>query len=144
MYEIILYNTATNQFKILPAKGLPEEIETSVKVNNESGNVLNIGDVTRPGKPGLRSYSFEFMLPHRNAPEKPIAYLNFLRSALEGGHILQLMISRKDMENAPIFDTNIQVVIDQYKVTEKHGCVGDMFVEMSLKEYRRHETKVIT
>ena len=127
----------------IPQEGLPEEMEMVVKVNHENESVLNLGDVVRPGKPGLREYTLELCFPH-DGSRRPIFYLNFLRSVIEKGMILRMVIARLDMEGNDIYPTNILVVITEYKVLEKHGAVGDQFVTLKVKEYRTHTTKVVS
>ncbi len=137
VYKAITIEEKKNAIE-LPPQGLPEELEMAVKVANMEDSILNIGDVIQPGIPGLREYKLEFMLPNKGAEFKPIHYLNFFRAAIEQKKILRLIITRMDMENNDIYETNIQVVITQYNVKERFGCVGDQFVDMTLKEYREH------
>ena len=127
----------------IPQIGLPEELEMTVKVNHEDDSVLNLGDVVKPGKPGLREYTLELHFTHDGA-HRPLDYLNFLRSVLEKEMVLRMVIARLDMEGNDIYPTNILVVITEYKVLEKHGAVGDQFVTLKVKEYRTHTTKVVS
>jgi len=145
MYEIALWDTEnTDRPKLyLPTVGLPEEIETTTKMDNEKYDVLTIGEVQRPGMPALRTYSMKFELPADHDP-KPSYYLNWFRESSTKKAVLRLIINRKDMQGEDIYNTNIKAIIDQYKISERAGCVGDMFVEMKLVEYRDITVKVIT
>lgn len=137
-------STATNSQTItLPAAGLPDEIEMTAKADNEKYSVLTVGEIVVPGLPALRTYSLNFVLPHDNDIQ-PSYYLNWLRNIIEKRRVLRLVIVRKDMQAGDIYNTNIQVVIDQYKVTEKAGSIGDMWVEMKLQEYRPVAVGVIS
>ncbi|MEG2638713.1 MAG: hypothetical protein RR992_04320 [Clostridiales bacterium] len=146
MYQIMLFDRLNpNTYIGIPYKGLPEELEMAVKVDNEEESILNLGGVIRPGKPALREYKLEFVLPHDvvQGDHEPLFYLNFFRDAVENQRVLRLVINRADMENKAIYNTDIPVVIEQYSVKEKYGCVGDMFVDMQLKEYKDHQGKVV-
>ena len=144
MYKIALIDEiektadGINKFIDIPQIGLPEEIEMTVKANNEDESVLNIGDVTSPGTPGLRKYTIECTFPQTGAPYPPVHYLNFLRSALEKKKVLRLVITRTTLQAESIYDTNMTCIIEDYSVKEEHGMIGDQFVTLKLKEFRAH------
>ena len=92
----------------------------TVKVNHEDDSVLNLGDVVKPGKPGLREYTLELHFPHDGA-HRPLDYLNFLRSVLEKRNGIAYGYRSLDMEGNDIYPTNILVVITEYKVLENTG-----------------------
>ncbi len=95
MYEIALVDEKAGTTISIPAAAHPDEIKMSLKMDNEKHSILTVGEVIVPGKPALRSYEFEFILPH-DGPQRPIHYLNWLRGVAESRRNIRLVIARSD------------------------------------------------
>lgn len=88
--------------------------------------------LTRLLLPG-RMYSFVQTEGEFHEPEY---FLNLFREYKAAGKPVQLIVFRKLADGSQIFCGNIEVLLEDYTVTEKGGEQGDFWVELRWKEYR--------
>jgi len=120
--------------------------ELSIQVNNQNSTVdlVSMGEVNLLKAIGLRSFSFQILLPGKPYPflatlddfKMPIYYLVKLRAYKENKTPIRLIIIRNLTSGDDLFETNLQVSIEDYQVLEKAGAEGDVQVELNLKEHR--------
>lgn len=128
----------------------PKELTTKVNSSNSTVDLVSIGEVNILKNIGLREYTFELLLPGKPYPfistlddfKLPIYYLTKIRGHKESKTPVRLIITRKLSNGEDIFDTNLLVSVETYNITEKAGEEGDIWVELSLKEYRKPVVKV--
>lgn len=125
----------------------------TLKINNKNKviELLNIGDVNILKDPGLSEFNFKLLLPGQPLPfavyesgfRPPEYYLGqFERYKVEKKPV-RFIVSRVSPWGEPLFDTNMLVSLEEYTVEERAGEVGDIYVEIRLKQYKQYKTQVI-
>lgn len=142
----------SNKFKIYVDIGanhivipvLPQEIPVSYSADHKTYNILDIGEIIVPGKRNLMKVSFKSYFPgNENDPlisgkpfKKPSYYIEQFENALNLDARVNLTICRYDTSGKQIYDTNINAVIEDFKAIDKGGEPGDIYYEISFREYR--------
>lgn len=140
MYRIYLKQGALQA--LLPVT--PAEIRTRTESRNKAVYILNFGEMNLAKKPGLQEISFTVLLPGRiysfvqteGVFHEPEFYLNLFREYKAAGKPVQLIVFRRLADGTQIFCGNMEVLLEDYTVTEKGGEQGDFWVELCWKEYR--------
>ena len=125
----------------------------TLKVNNKNKVVelLNLGDVNILKDPGLSEFNFKTLLPGQELPfaaypngfKMPEYYLERFEKYKVEKKPVRFIVSRVATWGEPLFDTNMLVALEDYTVEEKAGEVGDVYVEIRLKQYKQYKTQVI-
>lgn len=125
---------------------LPEEIEDSMENNDKTYNVLGVGQVAVLKKPKLREISWKSFFPaDTSAPwvqdgaRSPETYVEALREAMEEQETGRLIISRSGL-----FDTNMEVSVADFTITDKGGEPGDIYYEVKFREYRDYSPETVS
>ena len=140
MYRIYLKQGALQA--LLPVT--PAEIRTRTESRNKAVYILNFGEMNLAKKPGLQEISFTVLLPGRvysfvqteGIFHEPEFYWNLFREYKAAGKPVQLIVFRRLADGTQIFCGNMEVLLEDYTVTEKGGEQGDFWVELRWKEYR--------
>ena len=140
MYRIYLKQGALQA--LLPVT--PAEIRTRTESRNKAVYILNFGEMNLAKKPGLQEISFTVLLPGRvysfvqteGIFHEPEFYLNLFREYKAAVKPVQLIVFRRLADGTQIFCGNMEVLLEDYTVTEKGGEQGDFWVELRWKEYR--------
>lgn len=124
----------------------PEEIEIKYPSNNKEYEVLGVGQIVVPRKPGLKEVSWQSFFPAsgsdpyvNSGADDPEEYVDQLQEAMEEKQTGRLIISRSEL-----YDTNMRCIVSDFKTTDKGGEPGDMYYEITLKEYRSYAPKVVS
>lgn len=139
MYNIYLSQETLQGTLVLKFPVLPEEIEIKCDVDNKKYNVLALGDIIRPGKKGLKSFTLSSFFP---ADDDPDIYINIIETMVDNELPMRFIINRMD-GNRLNYDLNILIVIDSFSHKEAGGEVGDIYYSYKFTEYREHKAKVI-
>ncbi|WP_066505554.1 LysM peptidoglycan-binding domain-containing protein [Abyssisolibacter fermentans] len=139
-YNIFLKYDAT-EIKI-PV--LPEEIEISSKSNNETTHVLGIGEISQIKDTKLLEISFSSFFPASPAPyvvekrnlQKPSYYIDFIEKIRSDKKPVELSISG-------MYDIDIPATIEKFDRSEKGGQPGDIYYNISFKEYKDYKVKEV-
>lgn len=117
----------------------PESFAFTEKHNNTSVNVNSIGEVNLLGKRDLKTGTISSHFPKRDrnyannsGRRAPYTYINKLLSWKSSGKPVQLIITGTKI--------NFQVTIETLKYGEQDGT-GDVYYDLTLKEYRAVEIK---
>lgn len=117
----------------------PESFAFTEKHNNTSVNVNSIGEVNLLGKRDLKTGTISSHFPKRDrnyannsGRQAPYTYINKLLSWKSSGKPIQLIITGTKI--------NFQVTIETLKYGEQDGT-GDVYYDLTLKEYRTVEIK---
>lgn len=124
----------------------PQELPLVYEGNNETLNVLGIGDITIPRTPKQKEITFTSYFPAtadstvltRGGFEPPEFYIDFFERALTEKRILTYTPSKK-FENGEAFDVSdagFQCTVEAFNLTEKGGETGDFYYELTIKEWR--------
>jgi len=144
-----LYFQKGNTVARLPAN--PEEYTIESPTGNTRYNVLDLGEIIIPRIPNLKSISLESYFP--GDPEDPFAlggfktpeyYIDFFENCQKERLPVRFIANRIGENGRPIFDTNIEVIVEKFDVIEKGGETGDFYYSVSLSQYRSFEPKTVT
>lgn len=123
----------------------PEEIEINIPSNNKEHEVLGVGTVVIPRKPGLKVVSWESFFPaDRSEPyvnsgaKSPKAYVDAIEKAMKEKQIGRLIISRSGL-----YDTNMRCVVSDFTTNDQGGEPKDMYYSIELQEYRNYAPKTV-
>lgn len=131
----------------------PESYKITRDNNNNDYNVLGIGPIMIPRTPKLQKVSWDGLLPAdagmgavvtSGAFQPPEFYIGFIEKAFAEKAVLRFVANRYLEDGAPIFDTNMEVLITAFHTEEKGGETGDFYYEISLSEWRDYSAKTVT
>ena len=125
----------------------PSKIETKIKGNNKTVNLINEGNINILKLPELTEFSFDALLPNSKYPfavndTKPNVFLSKFESLMVGRRPFQLIIIRTNPRNEILFATNIKVSLEEYKIKEDAKDGFDITVALDFKQYKDYGTKV--
>ena len=122
----------------------PSEIETKAGNRNKVVYILNFGEINLAKKPGLQEIRFTVLLPGRmysfvqteDGFHEPEYFLNCFKEYKAAAKPVQLILFRRLADGTQLFCGNMDVLLEDYTVTEKGGEQGDFWVEMRWKEWK--------
>lgn len=122
----------------------PAEMETKTGNRNKTAYILNFGEMNLAKKPGLQEIRFTALLPGRQYSfvqtedgfHEPEYFLNSFKEYKAAAKPVQLILFRKLADGTQLFCGNMEVLLEDYTVTEKGGEQGDFWVEMHWKEWK--------
>lgn len=123
----------------------PEEIEIKYPDNNKEYDVLGIGKIVVPRKPGLKEISWECFFPVEDAPyvnsgaKDPQVYVKQIEKAKTSKQKGRLIISRSGL-----FDTNMRCIISDFVTKDKGGEPKDIYYEITFQEYRDYSPQTVS
>ena len=149
MYDVYMDNV------LLPVA--PERIELRAANRNSVVNLINDGEMNILKKAGLTEIAFTALLPQFKYP-----FARYKRGFQPAGHYLeaferlktrrtrslkhrpfQFIVSRAAPDGRVLFNTNMKVSLEDYIVREEAENGLDIFVDVSLKQYREYKTKKV-
>ena len=140
MYQ--LYLKQDGKQILLPVT--PAEIEMKTGNRNKAVYILNFGEMNLAKKPGLQEIRFTALLPGRRYSfvqtedgfHEPEYFLNCFKEYKAAAKPVQLILFRRLADGTQLFCGNMDVLLEDYTVTEKGGEQGDFWVEMCWKEWK--------
>lgn len=112
----------------------PGSFEVGSTQNNQTVNIINLGDINMLGKRGLKTLKFRSFFPNNPytfvqdySASSPYEYVNRITAMKEGGSPCSISISGTDV--------SMPVSIDSFSYGEQDST-GDVYFSLSLKEYR--------
>ena len=125
----------------------------AVKINNanETVTLINEGEINILKKAGLTDIEFECRIPQEKYPfavyksgfKGADYFLEYFESLKAGKQPFQFIVCRKRPNEKRLFDTNIRVSMEEYKVTEDAVNGFDVLVKIKLKQWREYGTKTV-
>ena len=122
----------------------PSEVETKAGTRNKAVYILNFGEINLAKKPGLQEIRFTVLLPGRmysfvqmeDGFHEPEYFLNCFKEYKAAAKPVQLILFRRLADGTQLFCGNMDVLLEDYTVTEKGGEQGDFWVELHWKEWK--------
>ena len=129
----------------------PSKLTISIDNKNKTLVLINDGEVNILKKPGLTDISFTALLPqtkypfavYKNGFQKADVFLDKLEQLKTSQKPFQFIVSRTFPNGKLLFDTNIKVSLEDYKIIEDKKNGFDVNVEVKLKQYRDYGTKTV-
>lgn len=125
----------------------------SVKINNanETVTLINEGEINILKKAELTDIEFECRIPQEKYPfavyksgfKGADYFLDYFESLKTSKKPFQFIVCRKRPTGKRLFDTNIKVSMEDYKITEDAKNGFDILVKIKLKQWRNYGTKTV-
>lgn len=135
MYRVYLFG---KQMPIEPAK-----LTLKIKNKNSTLDLLNGDTINFLKSPGLTDISLTLRFPMFGEKHKPDYYLGLFEKYKIKKKPTQFILTRTTPDDQLLFDSNIKVSVEDYKVTEDHKKGLDILVDVSLQQYKDYGTKSI-
>ncbi|ANU49161.1 hypothetical protein ADH76_32695 [Enterocloster clostridioformis] len=123
----------------------PQKIPIKYPGQNETATLINGEEINITRPPGLAEISIDVVLPQMNYPcamwdgsvEDAEEFISRLQDLKESGDTFEFIVIRDS------FDTNMDVTLEDYKVSDdvKEGL--DLVVSITMKEARHYGTKIM-
>ncbi len=129
----------------------PSKLSISIDNKNKTLVLINDGEINVLKKAGLTDISFTALLPqtrypfavYKNGFRKADVFLDKLEQLKVSHKPFQFIVSRTYPNGKLLFDTNIKVSLEDYKILEDAKNGFDVNVEVKLKQYRDYGTKTV-
>lgn len=129
----------------------PSKLTITIDNKNKTMVLINDGEINVLKKAGLTDISFTALLPQVKYPfavykgkfEKADAFLDKLEQLKVSQKPFQFIVSRTFPSGKLLFDTNIKVSLESYKILEDVKNGFDVNVEVKLKQYKDYGTKTV-
>ena len=129
----------------------PDKLEIKINNGNKTVNLINDGEINILKKAGLSDVEFECMIPQIKQPYaiykdgfKDAAYfLEYIEKLKTEQKPFQFIVVRRKPDGKALFNTNMKVSLEDYKIKEDAGEGFDVGVKISLKQYRDYSTKTV-
>ena len=125
----------------------------TVKINNanETVTLINEGEINILKKAELTDIEFECRIPQEKYPfavyksefKGADYFLEYFESLKTSKKPFQFIVCRKRPTGKRLFDTNIKVSMEDYKITEDAKNGFDILVKIKLKQWRDYGTKTV-
>ncbi|WP_304409700.1 LysM peptidoglycan-binding domain-containing protein [Faecalibaculum rodentium] len=125
----------------------------TVKINNANKTVtlINEGEINILKMAGLTDIEFECRIPQEQYPfavyksgfKGADYFLDCFESLKIGKAPFQFIVCRRRPTGKRLFDTNIKVAMEDYKITEDAKDGFDVLVKIKLKQWRDYGTKTV-
>jgi len=130
----------------------PPKLEVKINNANETVTLINEGEINMLKKAGLTDIEFECRLPQEKYPfavyksgfKGADYFLDYFESLKTSKKPFQFIVCRKRPTGKRLFDTNIKVSMEDYKITEDAKNGFDVLVKINLKQWRDYGTKTVT
>lgn len=122
----------------------PTEIDHTHPTDNNTYQVLGLGEVVVPRKPSLQVVSWESHFPAvRDVAEQagrqaPKVYVDAIKGAQRNNTVCRLIITR-----AGLYDTNMECIVSSFEEKDKGGEPNDIYYSIELTEYVHYEPEII-
>ncbi len=131
----------------------PEKLTISVSNQNKTVNLINEGEINILKIAGLTDIEFECEIPqvkypyavYTNSSGFRVAsyFLDYFESLKTSQTPFQFIVCRQKPNGKSLFNTNIKVSMEDYKMTEDAGEGFDIKVKIRLKQWRDYGTKTV-
>lgn len=127
----------------------PSKLQLKINNQNKTLTLINEGEINILKKAKLTDVDFEVLIPQVKYPfalykdgfQKATYYLEKLESLKTSQQPFQFIVTRTLPNGSMLFDTNMKVSLEDYKVTEQSNEGFDLVVSISLKQYKDYGTK---
>lgn len=129
----------------------PSKIETKINNKNETVTLIDEGEINLLKRAGLTEITFQVLLPNVEYPfanypngfQPAALYLDAFEKMKIGQKPFRFIVNRTKPNGGLLFDTNMLVSLEDYRIIEDAEEGFDVLVEVNLKQYRTWGTKRI-
>lgn len=128
----------------------PSQLQLKISNKNKTMTLINDGEINLLKSAGLTEVSFDAELPYKEEPYaiykngfKTASYfLDKLEKLKTNLQPFQFIVTRS-YQNTNLYDTNLKVTLEDYKIKEDYKEGSSVIVTISLKQYRDFSTKTL-
>lgn len=128
----------------------PSKIQTKIKNQNKTMNLMNDGEINILKSAGLTEISFDLLLPNVKYPfatykssfKDAAFYLDWLEKLKVRKDVFWFKVIRKFPNGKMLFDTNTRVSLEDYTIKEDAKQGFDVVVSIKLKQFKDYGTKI--
>ena len=135
----------------------PGKLQVKINGKNKTVTLINEGEINILKKPGLTDINFAVLFPNMKYPfaeyddgfKNASYYLDMLEKLKtqvdDNGKLLpfQFIVSRVLPNGTVLFNTNIKVALQDYKISDDTKNGFDIAVDITLKQYKSYGTKTV-
>ena len=131
----------------------PKKMAIGISNQNTTVNLINEGEVNILKMAGLTEIEFECEIPqvkhpyavYTNSSGFRVAsyFLDYFENLKTSKQPFQFIVCRRTPNGKSLFNTNIKVSLEDYKLTEDAGEGFDIRVKVKLKQWRDYGTKAV-
>lgn len=133
------YNMYLFSEKMMPVT--PGKITLKVKNKNTTLDLLDGNTINILKSPGLTEISCTLCFPMFGAAHKPDYYLGLFEKYKIKKKPTQFVLTRTTPDGKLLFDSNLKVAIEDYTINEEHKRGFDVYVDVTLKQYKDYGTQ---
>lgn len=130
----------------------PAKLHVQTTNQNKTLNLINEGEINLLKQAGLTEVSFECMLPqlvypfamYKSGFQRAASYTEEFERLKQCKEPFQFIVTRTLPRGEMLFDTNLKVSLEDYKITEDAKNGFDLMVNVKLKQYKDFGTKTCT
>lgn len=122
----------------------PPEIEVEIPGQGKTYRIISLGEINMIQTPSLSEVSFESFFPAQRYPFvvgeellEPASYVEMIDEWRRARKVVRLIVTDGTV------DINMLASIEDFTWREVAGAVGDIEYEMTLKQYRPYEPKLV-
>ncbi len=129
----------------------PSKMQMKIKNQNKTINLINEGEINILKSAGLTEIAFDVIIPHVKYPfaiyqsgfKNADFFLDKFERLKSSKKPFQFICSRTSPSGKLLFDTNIKVAMEDYKIEEDASNGQDLTVTISLKQYKDYGIKFV-
>ncbi|MEW8955614.1 LysM peptidoglycan-binding domain-containing protein [Clostridium sp.] len=143
MYKMYLGISSGEEGFTIPV--LPEKIEIDENGDNKTFEVINLGEINTINLPKLTEISFESFFPKNRGPYvsseqlfEPSFYISKIKEWREKRQKIRFIFT-----GGSALEVNDLFTIENFKLSENGGEVGDIYYSIEFKKYRTYASKKV-
>ncbi len=129
----------------------PEKLSLKINNANETITLINEGEINVLKRAGLTDIEFECLIPQVKYPfavyksgfKGADYFLDYFEKLKMKKKPFQFIVCRGLPVGKRLFDTNLRVSLEDYKITEEAKNGFDLDVKIELKQWRDYGTKTV-
>ena len=129
----------------------PEKVTTTINGNNKTVTLISEGEVNILKKAKLTDIEFTCLIPnvkypfgiYKNGFQKASYFLTYFEDLKNSKQPFQFIITRAFPNGKSLYDTNMKVSLEDYKIEESADEGFDCKVTIKLKQWREYGTKTV-
>lgn len=128
----------------------PQKIQIKYGNQNKTAELINGEEFNIIRPPGLCEISLDAVIPQSDYPfvvwdgaGDAEEFIEHLRELKEERSEFEFIVIREGPGSQNFFDTNMDVTLEDYKISDDVKEGMDLLVSLTLKEYQRYGTKIV-
>lgn len=121
----------------------PAKLTVKIKGKNKTLILLDEGEINFLRAPGLSEIVLPVTLPMLTGSRSPSYYLGILERLKTSKSTTRFIMVRRSPDGRTLYDSNMQVSVEDYNIVEDAKEGLDVKVDINLKQWRNYGTKTV-